>query len=364
MANEDEEFSWDDPGQGDLSTEIDLRKVELEIRKQEVANAKFIEALKIITTGVVVTLIPAIISGHIKDQEVEIQRLQEELSYLVNFSGKVVEEDDLISRRNYVEYLATIAHSSDSRKRWKAYLDIISKPAQELEKLDSEIAEVNAEAERLLLDVKNQVATDSTMSDLEELQKRLLSLDLQKKTIIERGRLTSPSALRALSDMNLTLKIPEAAISLIAKHEGFQPTAFPDPNTGGMPYSIGYGTSIYPDARPVKIGDRITEEMGREYLIWDINRRLQPSLQIIPNWSKMNDNQKGAIYSFAYNIGSSFYGNQSFSSITELLDSDDRWNDQEWVKETFLIYTNPGSEAEMGLRKRREEEAELFLKKE
>ena len=101
---------------------IDL---ELEIKRKELENHRFIETLKIIVTGFVVTLIPTIINNKIQDQKVEIQRLKEEISYLDKFSDEVAKENDLVKRRNYVEYLSEIAHSDKSRDRWKQYLKII-----------------------------------------------------------------------------------------------------------------------------------------------------------------------------------------------------------------------------------------------
>ena len=47
-----------------------------------------------------------------------------------------------------------------------------------------------------------------------------------------------------------------SAINLIRKYEGFSQRAYPDPNSGNTPYTIGYGTQYYPDGAPVKAGQR------------------------------------------------------------------------------------------------------------
>jgi len=76
----------------------------------------------------------------------------------------------------------------------------------------------------------------------------------------------------------------------------------------------------------------------------------------------MNQNQQGALYSFAYNLGANFYGGANFQSITRVCDTVSNWEDQNWITEQFEKYRNPGSPAEEGLRRRRRAEAELFCK--
>lgn len=60
------------------------------------------------------------------------------------------------------------------------------------------------------------------------------------------------------------------AINLIRKYEGFSERAFPDPDTGGEPYTIGYGTQFYPDGSPVKRGQFCTKEKALEYLFHEV----------------------------------------------------------------------------------------------
>lgn len=74
----------------------------------------------------------------------------------------------------------------------------------------------------------------------------------------------------------------------------------------------------------------------------------------------MNDNQRGALYCFAYNLGAKFYGGRNFESITRVCNSPKRWKDKDWIEEQFVKYRNPGSSVEEGLRRRREAEAKLF----
>ena len=76
----------------------------------------------------------------------------------------------------------------------------------------------------------------------------------------------------------------------------------------------------------------------------------------------MNQNQQGALYSFAYNLGANFYGGENFQSITKVCKTFSKWEDVYWITKQFEKYRNPGSAAEEGLRRRRRAEAKLFCK--
>ncbi len=82
----------------------------------------------------------------------------------------------------------------------------------------------------------------------------------------------------------------------------------------------------------------------------------------MPTWSQMNQNQQGALYSFAYNLGAYFYGGANFNSITKVCQSASKWENLNWITKQFEKYRNPGSAAEEGLRRRRRAEAKLFCK--
>jgi GH24 family phage-related lysozyme (muramidase) len=162
-------------------------------------------------------------------------------------------------------------------------------------------------------------------------------------------------------------KVPQSGINLIKEFEGYEKQlpdgraqAYRDPIYGWEVPTIGYGTTVYPDGTKVKQGDIITRAQAEEYLADHVDSTCRPDLERIPTWGRMNDNQRGAMYSFAYNLGSKFYGADGFDSITLVCDSPNSWNDKPWVTEQFVKYRNPGTPAEAGLRRRREAEANLF----
>jgi len=93
-------------------------------------------------------------------------------------------------------------------------------------------------------------------------------------------------------------------------------------------------------------------------LEYDIENRFLPALRKIPYWNEMNDNQRGALLSFAYNLGAGFYGNRNFNTITRNL------REKNWkaIPETLKLYRNPGTEVEVGLLRRRSAEGKLWVK--
>lgn len=146
-------------------------------------------------------------------------------------------------------------------------------------------------------------------------------------------------------------------INLIKEFEGCHLNAYPDPLTGGLPITIGWGSTKDFNGDYFKLGKRITQEYADRLLIFDIEQRFLPSLQKIPYWSEMNDNQRGALLSFAYNLGAGFYGGSNFNTITKVL------KNKEWTKvpDTLYLYRNPGTKVEVGLARRRVAEGKLWM---
>lgn len=152
--------------------------------------------------------------------------------------------------------------------------------------------------------------------------------------------------------------IPEQAIQLIKQFEGLNLQVYPDPLSGGKPYTVGWGCTQKIDGSEWHLGESITLEEAEYLLRHQLERDYLPPLQKIPVWSKLNDNQQSALISFAWNLGAGFYGSSGFGSMTRML------NNQEWSasNEVFGLYCNPGSNVEEGLRRRRKAEAQLFNK--
>jgi lysozyme len=152
----------------------------------------------------------------------------------------------------------------------------------------------------------------------------------------------------------MTLK---AGIDLIKKFEGCHLKAYPDPLSGGLPITIGWGSTRKKDGSPFKLGETITQKEADELLIAQCENQFLPSLTKIPYWREMNDNQRGALLSFAYNLGAGFYNGSGFNSITRNL------REKNWaaIPKTLEMYRNPGSNVEAGLLRRRKAEGKLWV---
>jgi len=150
-------------------------------------------------------------------------------------------------------------------------------------------------------------------------------------------------------------KLPTVGINLIAEFEGFRPNVY---NDGVGVATIGYGSTFYLDGRKVAWGDPpIGEEEAKQMMcaiaeknFWDVISNT------IPHWGDMNSNQRSALLSFAYNLGAYFYGSSGFNTISSCL-KDKRWTD---VPAALMLYVNPGSSVEAGLRRRRKAEGDLW----
>lgn len=99
------------------------------------------------------------------------------------------------------------------------------------------------------------------------------------------------------------------------------------------------------DGKPFKITDQITQSQADSLLDNQIRNQFLPPLRKIPHWNEMNSNQKGALLSFAYNLGANFYGSSGFNTISRVL-RNKQWND---VPDALYLYRNPGTNVEAGL---------------
>jgi lysozyme len=153
--------------------------------------------------------------------------------------------------------------------------------------------------------------------------------------------------------------LPIPGVDLIKKFEGCHLKSYYDPLTGGLPITIGWGSTRRKDGTRFMIGNTITQDEADDLLYYQLRREFLPSLQKIPYWREMNENQQGAILSFAYNLGADFYGGPNFNTITKAL-KEKRWGD---VPAALELYRNPGTKVEAGLLRRRKAEGALWSKK-
>jgi GH24 family phage-related lysozyme (muramidase) len=145
----------------------------------------------------------------------------------------------------------------------------------------------------------------------------------------------------------------QAAIDLTKSFEGFHHDAYLCP--AGV-WSIGWGNTTKADGSPVIPGDRISQEAGDALLQQTIDGIVTALAGSIPYWSAMKEHQQSALISFAYNLGSYFYGQGGFETISRCL----RERTYKSVPAALLLYCNPGSSFEAGLTRRRKAEGMLW----
>ena len=153
------------------------------------------------------------------------------------------------------------------------------------------------------------------------------------------------------------MTIPAAGLRLIKEFEGCHLTAYPDPLSGGLPITIGWGSTRDFDSTPFKRGRVITQKYADTLLEFKVKNKFLPKLSKIPYWSEMNENQKGALLSFAYNLGADFFNAPGFNTISRKL----KEKDWKGIPATLELYRNPGSKVEAGLLRRRKAEGKLWV---
>lgn len=142
------------------------------------------------------------------------------------------------------------------------------------------------------------------------------------------------------------------ALPLVQAVEGCKLEAYPDPASGGAPWTIGWGETMYYDGGAVKEGDKISQSLADEMLEGRLTRIWHQLSRDILRWRDLKCCQQAALLSFAYNLGEHWYGADGFSRITLAVHS---WQLEQipWV---LMLYRNPGSSVEVGLGRRRRAE--------
>ena len=142
------------------------------------------------------------------------------------------------------------------------------------------------------------------------------------------------------------------AINLIRKYEGYNEKAYPHPNSGAEPYTIGYGTQFYPDGAPVKAGQYCTKEKALEYLFIE-------TAVIDEQLGKLNLHldlhMKQALISFIHSIGWEPF---LYSQIIDCIENE---NLEGACQEIGRWIFDEDYKAIGGLLDRRREEISLFL---
>ncbi|MCH0685594.1 lysozyme [Escherichia coli] len=145
------------------------------------------------------------------------------------------------------------------------------------------------------------------------------------------------------------MKTGSNGISLIKQFEGCKLKAYPDPATGGAPWTIGYGHT----GLEVKPGLVWTQAQADAALIADLSVCENAVSHLVK--VKITQNQFDALISFSFNLGS---GNLASSTLLKKLNA----GDYKGAADEFPKWNKAAGKVMNGLVARRTAERELFLK--
>lgn len=145
------------------------------------------------------------------------------------------------------------------------------------------------------------------------------------------------------------MHISPSGIDLICNFEGKRLAAYDD---GVGVWTIGFGTTVYPNGIKVMKGDTCTEAQAKTYMAHDLKKFEATVNKVVT--VQLNQNQFDALVSLAYNIGTNAF---SKSTLVKKLNA----NDIRGAADQFDVWVNAGGKRMQGLVNRRAKEKALFL---
>lgn len=138
-------------------------------------------------------------------------------------------------------------------------------------------------------------------------------------------------------------------VDLVTLFEGYSPTPY---RCAAGVWTIGFGTTRYPDGRRVTKSDPdCTREQAEQWL----HHELEKAERVVIRYCKiyLNDKQRAALASFVYNLGSGAF---RASTLRRRINSGE-WGD---VPYQMSRWNKAGGRVLRGLVRRRAAEAELW----
>jgi lysozyme len=138
------------------------------------------------------------------------------------------------------------------------------------------------------------------------------------------------------------------ALTLIKRFEGCKLTAYPDPGSGGDPWTIGWGSTGPGIAKGLVWTQEQADKRLAEHIM-EFARGVDTALAGAP----VTAMQKGALVSLAYNIG---VGALSGSTLLKK----HKAADYDGAAQQFLVWNRAGGRVMQGLTNRRTAEARVY----
>jgi lysozyme len=145
------------------------------------------------------------------------------------------------------------------------------------------------------------------------------------------------------------MSVSNSGVDIICDFEGKRLVAYDD---GVGVWTIGFGTTIYPNGIKVKKGDTCTEAQAKSYMAHDL-KKFEQAVNGAVN-IPLNQNQFDALVSLAYNIGTGAFNK---STLVKKLNA----GDIRGAADQFDVWINAGGKRMQGLVKRRAREKALYL---
>ena len=146
------------------------------------------------------------------------------------------------------------------------------------------------------------------------------------------------------------------ARSIVQQFEGCKLEAYPDPGTGGEPWTVGWGSTRIM-GRAVRPKEVVTQRQADAQLEVDLRRFRDGVLAVIPAARGWSANRQAALVSFTYNVG---LGALKDSTLAKRLNANEDPN--RVAAEELPRWVSPQQPAVVeGLRRRRKAELDLFL---
>lgn len=147
------------------------------------------------------------------------------------------------------------------------------------------------------------------------------------------------------------MKVNKLGIDMMHHFEGCKLEAY---QCSAKVWTIGWGNTFYKDKKPVKQGDKITQEQADELFEIVMNEFSNDVRKLLTK--ELNENQFSALVCFTYNVG---IGNLRKSTLLRKVNVNPK---DETIANEFLRWNRAGGKVLRGLTRRRQAEADLYFK--
>ncbi len=150
----------------------------------------------------------------------------------------------------------------------------------------------------------------------------------------------------------MKLTTSRKGIDLIHSFEGLRLDAYPDPGTGGAPWTIGWGATTDLQGKPIKPGTKWTREQADERFAVHL-AKFEADVNRILNGASTTQGQFDSLVSFAYNLGPSALEGSTLMRLHKA-------GKFEEAAEQFKRWNRAAGRVMAGLTRRRLAEAKLY----